>query len=377
MNHIAKQLGIIWRHQHRFIVGFFCLSLTIFFVATYVNQGQPQDLHFNERVESLDPQDVSKDALKVTTGLYLNQIYDYDPSSESFAADGWLWMKWQGDLDGNGQFRGPPINTLDFMNQIVPGATSENFSLSEEADDWKWQGRRFASRFVIDDIDYSNFPFETINLEIQIGTDDKILRDFVLLGDNSQSFVSNKLGIPGYQFKEIVLENNKIIFSKQFGHEFGVDVPEDFEDFYRYSQVNAILAFQRIVSSSLASLFIPLIAALFVCVISLFIDIKVSIPKITLPASILLILAVQQDRWRQMLPESIDYLTYMDKIYLISYIITVMVFVESLLSANRYVNSSEDSKPLVALKIAARERRLASILLCIILSFPFLLWKIQ
>ena len=58
-------------------------------------------------------------------------------------------------------------------------------------------------------------------------------------------------------------------------------------------------------------------------VFSLIIGFKVSAQKISIPASILLVLAVLQDRWHSTLPPGLKYFAYMDELFMFAYLVTV------------------------------------------------------
>ena len=70
-------------------------------------------------------------------------------------------------------------------------------------------------------------------------------------------------------------------------------------------------------------------------IFSLIVSFKVSAQKIGIPASILLVLAVLQDRWHNLLPSGLKYFTYMDKMFVFAYLMTMVVLIHSVYCVNR------------------------------------------
>ena len=91
---------------------------------------------------------------------------------------------------------------------------------------------------------------------------------------------------------------------------------------------------ERLVLRSL-DYFLPLASAMAAVVFSLIISFKVSAQKISIPASILLVLAVLQDRWHSALPPGPKYFAYMDVLLMFAYLVTVVVVLHSGYCVNR------------------------------------------
>ena len=93
--------------------------------------------------------------------------------------------------------------------------------------------------------------------------------------------------------------------------------------------------FRRAIGPSFVRLFLPLASAMAAVVFSLIISFKVSAQKISIPASILLVLAVLQDRWHSALPPGPKYFAYMDVLLMFAYLVTVVVVLHSVYCVNR------------------------------------------
>ena len=134
------------------------------------------------------------------------------------------------------------------------------------------------------------------------------------------------------------------------------------------------LHFRRAIGSSFVRLFLPLVSAMAALLFSLVANFKLAAQKVNIPASILLVLAVLQDRWHRVLPPGLSYLTYMDKLFIFAYFITVIVFAHSVYCVNRYHCSEDIDQPGLMIQMRHQQRILSSAISVALLVAPFVLW---
>ncbi len=109
-------------------------------------------------------------------------------------------------------------------------------------------------------------------------------------------------------------------------------------------------------------------------IFSLIISFKVSDKKISIPASILLVLAVLQDRWHSALPPGLKYFTYTDELLLFTYLVTVVVLLHSVYCVNRCYGATEKIDAELAVRMRHHQRILASGISAALLIAPLILW---
>ena len=206
-------------------------------------------------------------------------------------------------------------------------------------------------------------------MPIEIGTDRFLFSNLEYRPNMKDSLISDRLELLGFRFLGLEAISSEHTITTHFGHAF-----LSAGDYPSYPHLEWLMRFGRLPSTLSVKLFVPIAAAMVVLMFSLLLSVNVPTPKISIPASILLVLAVLQDRSHQLLPPNISYLTYMDKIYLFAYILTTSALVSSLYCLNSYyfdVNSQNAKK---AIFLRAQQRLLVS-LMCISMSIvPFLLW---
>ena len=334
------------------LLAFFVLGLFLAFLAfnsLNIERKNFEDKLTNSRSIHLEltEQDI-KNALNVlNTGIYIDRVYDHDPEAKTFKADGWLWAKWKGERElssWNPESSIDPLKTLSIYNAIEWDSYYEEDPVYYKTpDNLNYQSKGFSGRFIYGDVDYRKFPFEKLVLPIELTAVDHWIDELVLLNkselDNSK--VDKKLELQGYNFEKFILESKKRVFNSSFG--LDADAFASFGDEQKsiYPSIIASLHFSRSISSSAWNLFVPLITVLLVVVCSPLIDPRNHEPKIALPASVLLVLVFLQQGYKSLLPSSLSYLTFMDYLYGWAYLVTLLVFLESLYTTNKVFNTNK------------------------------------
>ena len=316
----------------------------------------------------------------LTAGVYIQKLYDLDLQSKTFAADGYIWIKWLGELKAwDSHTSKDPANTLEFLNSVYKDDFIESLSPEDpytNKSDESYQAKVFSGKFLATELDLRKFPFETIILPIEIETDDYWISEAVLHADKNagSAAVSEKNSLNGYTYKGMSFTARKHIYNTAFGLEKDALASFGRRDRTEYSNIIAEFVYQRDPGSTAWRLFVPLLAVLWITILSPLIDPRNLEPKVALPASVVLSLVFLQQGYRDMLPDSISYLTFMDKVYGLSYCATFIVFLEAVVSTNLVLRL----KPNVWLRIYPRlkqkEKRLHECILFAMLIGPPILW---
>jgi len=355
-----------------------CISAFVLVVVLSFAGNHKQDRPLREIYKPVDVQAIDEDVLKVHTGIYVNRIHDVDRASGTFSANGWLWMSWDKPRDDDWLEGEISIDTIKFMNEI-PNASKRDKLIDEPQEQYgnrMWQSMRFSSTFLMNNQDFSRFPFENVELPIEIGSDAFAVDDVVYLPNLKDSLVSDRLSLSGFAFRGLEARNFSHSITSKWGHSIDPGSPED-QTHWAYPHLEWVMQFSRLSSSSIARLFTPVFAAMVVLMFSLLVNLNVASSKISIPASVLLVLAVLQDRSHRLLPPDITYLTYMDKIYMFCYVLTLVSFVSSLYCVNRVNIAPEESRPALIIALRSHQRTLVAWICGSLVVMPLILWIFQ
>ena len=355
-----------------------CISAFVLVVALSFSGNQTQERSSREIYEPVDVQEIGDDVLRVSTGLYVNRIHDVDHASGTFSANGWLWMSWDKPSDDDWHKNDISIDMIKFINEI-PNASKRDKLIDKPLEQYgnrMWQSMRFSSTFLMNNQDFSRFPFESIELPIEVGSDAYAIDDVVYLPNLNDSLVSDRLSLSGFQFRGLKARNYSHSITSKWGHSIDPASPED-QTHWAYPHLEWVLQFSRLSSSSIVRLFTPVFAAMLVLMFSLLVNLNVPSPKISIPASVLLVLAVLQERSHRLLPPNITYLTYMDKIYMFCYVLTVISFMSSLYCVNRVNLAPSESRSELIITLRSGQRNLVAWMCVFLIIVPMILWIYQ
>ena len=321
------------------------------------------------------------DVPQLNLGLFVGKLYDVDHAKGTFSADGGIWGTWDDASDELWrQSRAGRSMSFESMGIYSSNAISksggdfikrptEKVSLEGGK---SWLAADFSSSFKMHQIDYRRFPFEDYYLPVVLTTRYAV-RSLVLVPDQRDSIVADSVSLPGYRFVGLKQKN----MFHQAKTSWGIVEPGDSDAATwssPYSTLQWELHFRRAIGPSFVRLFLPLASAMAAVLFSLIVSFKVSTQKISIPASILLVLAVLQDRWHNSLPSGLKYFTYMDELFMFAYLITMVVLVHSVYCVNCCYGASEDIRPEVAVQMRHDQRLLASFISAALLIAPFVLW---
>ena len=221
--------------------------------------------------------------------------------------------------------------------------------------------------------DFRRFPFEDIELPIEVGTDIYSVESVVYQPNLKDSLISDRLSLSGFGFRGLEARNFSHTITSKWGHSIDPSSPENQTD-WAYPHLEWVMKFGRLPSSSLARLFTPVFAAMVALMFSVLVNLSHSTPKITIPASVLLVLAVLQENSHKMLPPDITYLTYMDKIYVFCYLLTIISFVSSLYCINRIDRAENAVRISLKNSLRLQQRMLVNWMSVSLFVVPVILW---
>ena len=264
---------------------------------------------------------------QIEVGMHLKNIYNLSLKDKTFSADGWFWLKWPERIQQLIEANQIPITELvELVNQV------ETFNAQVEPDSNEPErlegGRylqlfRFSCKFYDDQLNLRQFPFESLELPISLevrpsqfsmGAEGLVLvpklRNGELQGDS--------VTLNGYSVESATSSSAIHSYTTAFGEE-GVANAGDysmatFEIRYR---TNGWAAFYRFV--------LPWLAVMVILLLAPNLEGNLNDARLAIPSTALLTFVFLQVGAHANLP-ALDYLTFLDKLYLFGYLVATAEF---------------------------------------------------
>jgi len=271
----------------------------------------------------------------VTVGAFINDLQDIDLSSENFTADLYLWMRWKNpNLD--------PTTTLESMNSegTENSTSSPTGGLSGEAlfdapvpmpDGSKYQVLRFQGVFSRK-MSLKKYPFDTQILEVVFEdkrSDSSALR---FVPDSTPITVNDggAMSIPGYVLGKPSLE----VVAHKYPTTFG-DLRADPN--IPYSRIIIALPVTRDVLPYLVKIVLPIFIVILITSLIYLLPARLEEARTGIGVTAMLTIVALQWTSDSTLP-SVEYLTLLDMVYIISmvYILAAMSYTVLASRRNRH-----------------------------------------
>jgi hypothetical protein len=136
-------------------------------------------------------------------GAYLTALHAFDPETDTFDADMWLWSVCP--ADGH-----RPLETMEFVN------ADQVEVLLDVRDSPIWATRKVQGTFR-HDWDERNFPFDRHTLRIALEEGDEDVRRFVYEPDTANSRVDPTMQLPGWTMTDFALLGSTRFYDTTFG----------------------------------------------------------------------------------------------------------------------------------------------------------------
>ena len=269
---------------------------------------------------------------EVTVGVYINDIQDIDFKTNSYIADLYLWLRWNGkDLD--------PIKSIEFMNIFDPESQQKTVLLEapKEMPDGslyniiRYQGR-FAKKFR-----FEKYPF------------DRQLLDFVIedsvSGEAAERFVADSraltinpdVTLPGFRIGKPAMAIESYTYPTDFGD---LSMPNA----ESYSRVTLSVPITRPMFTLTIKTFVPILLIVLCATLVFFVNPHFVEGRIGLAITALLTLVAIQFTAAASLPDA-DYFTMLDKIYMLSYVFIIAALLRVVITSwqGREASTAEDT----------------------------------
>ena len=307
----------------------------------------PSDGWTSQRGESLGPLESAEDmeALEqarfhVKLGIYANSTYDLDLSVPSFSSNGYVWMRWdqslQDYLDAEDVQLHEQVQLINaLLSDADPVLTPVRQDPVQLDNGDYYQLYTYIGRFYIDRTSFRHFPFLTISLPIAIEVDDVDglfgYKNFRIEPDiqNSGMGLYAGTGIIGWLSRGWSIAEYRHNYATNFGLG-GVEGD--------YSLVVYDITFGTSAWSAFWRLMLPLVVVMVMVLLVFKVRPDEQDARAGIPVTVLLTLVFLQQVYRDELPD-LPFLTFLDQVYVIAYLVTLVAFILLIWIGRRYAES--------------------------------------
>jgi len=312
----------------------------------------PRDGWSSQRGESLGGGEIQADIdalddaqYHVKIGVYSNSTYDLDLSIPSFSSNGYVWMRWKQPLQDYLEANNTDLQEhISLLNALLSDADPVLHPVQDKpailSDGTYYQLYTYVGRFYIDRASFRHFPFLTISLPIAIEADDVAGG----LGYGTLRFEpdSRNSGMGLYAGTGIIGWLNRGWSIAEYRHNYATNFGLGGLD-RDYSLILYDITFGTSSWSSFWRLMLPLLVVMVMVLLVFKIRPDEQDARAGIPVTVLLTLVFLQQVYRGELPD-LPFLTFLDQVYVIAYVVTLFAFVLLVWIGRRYADM--ESMPL-------------------------------
>lgn len=284
----------------------------------------------------------------VRVGLQVRNIYDLSLVGQSFLAEGWYWLDWGDDVEAILKRKGvDPEHIIEFANEIELGQYFYR-EVTPGSGARPGSGRhgltvRFSGKFYIQDVPQRYAPFDPQRLAIQLEVKAESLGkgpDRLRLepATSAAHIIGEQIDLSGYELKSVAWQRNVVTY------------PDDFLPGMRFSRLSAVFVYDKSDWAMFMKWVFPVLIVMAIVIVSPSIEGVLGDIRLAIPPSALLTLVVMQDTYKNSFPPA-PYLTYLDELYVYSYIVCLAIFLLFLVGTNRVSLAAEGERGTVMRRV--------------------------
>ena len=283
----------------------------------------------------IDQQGLDEATYHVQVGIYATSTYDLDLSIPSYSSNGYVWMRWGEELQDYLDERNQTIETgITLVNGLLsdadPVLTPMSSAPVHNDDGTYYQLFSYIGRFYIDKANFRHFPFVTVSLPLVLEMED----------------VNGSLDYPHFRFEPDIQNSGMGLFAEIIGWlnrgwsiaeyrhnyatNFGLGGSAD-----DYSLVIFDISFGTSSWSAFWRLMLPLLVVMAMVLLVFKVRADEQDARAGIPVTVLLTLVFLQQTYREELPD-LPYLTFLDQVYVIAYVVTLLAFILVIFIGRRY-----------------------------------------
>ena len=289
---------------------------------------------------SVDQEAFAAAPYRAQLGVYANTASELDLSVPSFASSGYIWLIWDEPLQRYLDAAGISIDQrFTLLNTLISDAPPELQPIGEgperRVDGGYYQLFSYRGRYLLDQASFRHYPFMSISLPVFIEADDvdgslsyDKLRLEPDIRDSGMGFNARILGWlnQGWSIAE---------YRHQYATSFGQGGGES-----DYSMVLFEISFGTSAWAAVWRLLLPLAVLMSMVLLVFKVRPDEQDARASIPVTVLLTLVFLQQTYRSDLPV-LPFLTFLDQVYVVAYVVTLVAFVLVIWIGRRYADVEE------------------------------------
>jgi len=274
----------------------------------------------------------------IEIGVYATSTSELDLNVPSFNGSGYVWMRWsQPFQDYLDQHKTTVQARMVVLNELISDTSPVLEPIGkakQEADGRYYELFSFRGRYYINDANFRHYPFMSIRLPIAIEPDDVDGKlDFARLRfipDSKASGMGLYASIIGWLNHGWSITEYRHHYATDFGLNDNVNNGQS-----DYSQLIFAMDFGTSAWASFWRLLLPLSVVMSMVLLVFKVRPDEQDARASIPVTVLLTLVFLQQTYRAELPQ-LPFLTFLDMVYVVAYVVTLVAFVLVLWIGRRY-----------------------------------------
>ena len=294
----------------------------------------------SDRETTTDQQALEDATHHIQAGVYATSTYDLDLSIPSYSANGYVWLRWQEPLQRYLEEQNQTISErITLVNALLSDADPTLTPLSpspvRQADGTYYQLFTYIGRFYIDKASFRHFPFVTVSLPLVLEMED-VDGGFDYPNLRFEPDVQNSgmglfAGIIGWLNRGWSIAEYRHNYATNFGLGGSAD---------DYSLIVYDISFGTSAWSAFWRLMLPLLVVMAMVLLVFKVRADEQDARAGIPVTVLLTLVFLQQTYRDELPD-LPYLTFLDQVYVVANVVTLLAFVLVIFIGRRYGEMEE------------------------------------
>lgn len=277
---------------------------------------------------------------RVQVGVYANTTSELDLSVPSFSSTGYVWLRWDGPLQAYLEAKGATIDErFSLINTLITDAPPELQPVGKMperlADGSYYQMFTYRGRYYLDKASFRHYPFMSISLPLALEVDDVdgglAYQNLRLEPDIRNSGMGLFARIIGWLNQGWSIAE----YRHHYASNFGLGGAES-----DYSLLLFEISFGTSAWASFWRLLLPLTVLMSMMLLVFKVRPDEQDARASIPVTVLLTLVFLQQTYRSELPE-LPFLTFLDQVYVVAYVITLVAFILVIWIGRRYASMEE------------------------------------
>ncbi|MFN7899921.1 MAG: hypothetical protein ACK5N0_09710 [Synechococcaceae cyanobacterium] len=316
---------------------------------------------------------------QVQVGVFMLNNYDLDMTVPMASSTGILWLRWQEPFQKKLEAAKTTAADLLILPNQIKTWNGQTKVIDQTpirlADGGYYQRLRFDANFYVQHLGLERYPFQTVHIPLMIQLSDASA-DFTfdklrLVPDRADSGVGRFIDLNGF----VMRGWNIAEFLTNFATDFGLSTARDPRAHMSMSEIIFDVVYCRSALSAIWTLFQPLAIVMATVILSPSLSSRFWDIRIAIPATAILTMVFLQQGYRASLPQ-LPFLTFIDRIYVICYVICFACFGLYVWAANALQAASGEREGLVAQQIDRVDLRFQSISLISVLVGGLISWMV-